>query len=286
VALLLFSPGCLLVEQAVRTTLKVQMPEITVIRFINFPPKIEAFTNLSCRDSCSIRSAVFHFYAITVSLFRHNVGMKRCPQCQFIYPDSDELCDFDKTPLAFAAESEIEEATHPVQRPALSELAAAHSTAIATRRTRKTLPIAAGLGLMLGLAMFIVYYGLSTRVAPAPAAQSATALPTQSVAPPQSQVQDQSPTPGASPSPIETPVQSTKPTSASARTSTAHSNLSTGPVSTSGGAVSTGKPVILLTSGGRVEADEVWRTKDGVWYRKNGVVTLLKKNRVKAIVNQ
>ena len=46
-----------------------------------------------------------------------------------------------------------------------------------------------------------------------------------------------------------------------------------------------GKPVILLTSGGRIDADEVWRTRDGVWYRRNGIVTLLKHNRVKSIAN-
>jgi hypothetical protein len=35
--------------------------------------------------------------------------------------------------------------------------------------------------------------------------------------------------------------------------------------------------VITLSSGGRIEADEVWRTKDGVWYRRNGIVTLVKR---------
>ena len=43
-----------------------------------------------------------------------------------------------------------------------------------------------------------------------------------------------------------------------------------------------GKPVIMLTSGGKIEADEVWRTKDGVWYRRNGIVTLLKRGQVKS----
>jgi hypothetical protein len=47
-----------------------------------------------------------------------------------------------------------------------------------------------------------------------------------------------------------------------------------------------GKPVIMLTSGGKIDADEVWRTRDGVWYRRNGIVTLLKHNRVKSIANQ
>ncbi|HKE60671.1 MAG TPA: hypothetical protein VKB46_28385, partial [Pyrinomonadaceae bacterium] len=60
------------------------------------------------------------------------------------------------------------------------------------------------------------------------------------------------------------------------------------PVTTeSKSADSGGKPVVIrLASGGKVEADEVWRTKEGVWYRRDGVVTLLKSNRVKAIVNQ
>ena len=61
------------------------------------------------------------------------------------------------------------------------------------------------------------------------------------------------------------------------------------PISTSGPGTGTrrgGNPVILLTSGGKIDADEVWRTRDGVWYRKNGIVTLLKPGRVKAIVNK
>jgi len=42
----------------------------------------------------------------------------------------------------------------------------------------------------------------------------------------------------------------------------------------------------MLTSGGKIDADEVWRTKDGVWYRRNGMVTLLKRSQVKAIVTK
>jgi hypothetical protein len=47
-----------------------------------------------------------------------------------------------------------------------------------------------------------------------------------------------------------------------------------------------GKPVIVLVSGGKIETDEAWRTKDGVWYRRNGIVTLLKTGQVKAIVTK
>jgi len=50
--------------------------------------------------------------------------------------------------------------------------------------------------------------------------------------------------------------------------------------------IKNGKATILLTSGRKLSADEVWRTRDGVWYRRDGIVTLLKRGRVKAIVNQ
>jgi hypothetical protein len=42
----------------------------------------------------------------------------------------------------------------------------------------------------------------------------------------------------------------------------------------------------MLTSGGKIEADEVWRTRDGVWYRRNGMVTLLKRHQVKTVVTR
>jgi len=69
----------------------------------------------------------------------------------------------------------------------------------------------------------------------------------------------------------------------------AHTRSTADPVSTSGPGIGTrqgGKPVIMLTSGGKIEADEVWRTKDGVWYRRNGMVTLLKRGQVKTIVTR
>jgi len=32
-----------------------------------------------------------------------------------------------------------------------------------------------------------------------------------------------------------------------------------------------------------VEADEVWQTDDGIWYRRRGIATLLERKDVKAI---
>lgn len=211
--------------------------------------------------------------------------MKRCPQCEFIYPDSDNICDFDQTPLVAALESEIAAITNTEARPALADLAATHSKNFADRRTRKTLPFAAVLGLLLGVVFFVAYFAVRRQLATPPPpviATSTTQVPQTTPTP----VEAASPTPVESASPVDTQATQPKPLSSS-QTTTAHTTTNTNPVSTSTDSKArSGKSVILLTSGGKVEADEVWRTKDGVWYRRDGVVTLLKKNRVKAIVNQ
>ena len=213
--------------------------------------------------------------------------MKRCPQCHFIYPDEDETCDFDQTPLVDAAESEIAAITNTPQRPVLADLAATHSRKFESRKNRRALPIAVALGLVLGLVVFGVYFAVHRQMAPQRAAEQVKINSAQPVV--------QLPSPSPSPSPAQTldteptPETNSKSSNANAKTSTAHSATGVGPVSTStpGTTNKTGsKQVIVLTTGGRLEADEVWRTKDGVWYRRDGVVTLLKKNRVKAIVNQ
>ena len=210
--------------------------------------------------------------------------MKRCPQCEFIYPDADAVCDFDQTSLVLVAESEIAAITNTPVRPALAELAATHSKNFAKRKTRKALPIAAALGLVLGMVVFGVYFAVHRQMVPPPVQQSSNVTPQ-----PVAQLPSPSPSPSVTESPLpeEGTEKASKSTTPSSKISTSHTTTSLGPVSTSEtGAKNTDHKVILLTSGGKVEADEVWRTKDGIWYRRDGLVTLLKKNRVKAIVSQ
>ena len=191
--------------------------------------------------------------------------MKRCPQCLFIFPDSDSKCDFDHTPLEHVDDSAIETATPP--------------------RKRRTLPIAAAIGLMLGVLVFAVYYGLSRQPQKASAATETPVTVEPIVAPPATP----SPAAEVSPSPSPSPSLAPSPRSTPEKLSTAHTRATSDPVSTSGPGMGNrqgAKPVIMLTSGGKIEADEVWRTKDGVWYRRNGMVTLLKRAQVKAIVTR
>ena len=185
--------------------------------------------------------------------------MKRCPQCLFIYPDSDSQCDFDQTPLEHIDDATIDAVTRPPKR--------------------RVLPIAAAIGLILGILVVALYYGL-TRQSQKAAAATESPVTVESVAPPQV-----TPSPSSTPSPSPSPSPKASPSQSPA----AHTRATSDPVSTSGPGIGTRqgvKPVILLTSGGKIEADEVWRTKDGVWYRRNGMVTLLKRGQVKTIVTR
>jgi hypothetical protein len=195
--------------------------------------------------------------------------MKRCPQCLFLYPDSDERCDFDKTLLEAVDEAEIEAATRPK---------------LPSRPKRRVLPVVVvAAGLLLGVFVFAIYYAVSRQTQKAAAAPQTASSPVP-VATPQPALPSPSPivSPSPSPSPsAKAPVDATP--------SAAHSRASTDPVSTSGPGMGNrqgGKLVIMLTSGGKIEADEVWRTRDGIWYRRNGMVTLLKRGQVKAIVTR
>jgi len=196
--------------------------------------------------------------------------MKRCPQCLFLYPESDERCDFDKTLLEVVDDAEIEAATRPPK---------------SNGRSRRALTITAAVALLLGVFVFAIYYAVSNQT------QNAAAAPQMSSTPvPVATLQPALPSP--SPSPTVSPSLSPSPSPkipVNGTPSAAHSRASTDPVSTSGPGMGNrqgGKPVIMLTSGGKIEADEVWRTKDGVWYRRSGIVTLLKRGQVKSIVTR
>ncbi|HYV81874.1 MAG TPA: hypothetical protein VE931_00085 [Pyrinomonadaceae bacterium] len=191
--------------------------------------------------------------------------MKRCPQCLFLFPDSDSTCDFDQTPLEHVDDSAIESA--------------------ARKPKSRALPIAAAIGLILSILVFAIYYGLIRQQQKASAAPETPVTVAPVTAPPATP----SPTAGVSPSPSPSPSLAPSPRSSPEKVSTAHTRATSDPVSTSGPGMGNrqgGKPVIMLASGGKIEADEVWRTKDGVWYRRNGMVTLLKRAQVKTIVTR
>jgi hypothetical protein len=202
--------------------------------------------------------------------------MKRCPECLFIYPDSDTRCDFDNTPLVAVDESEIEAVTEQTPKKTKRKRTT-------KKRARKATTLSAVIGLLLGLSAFVIYYRSTHRqnAAKLPAIPISTAQTVATpIAPPIALAT-------ASPSPTATPTQPSTNKPAIDRVATAHTTTTVAPISTSGpGTIKNGKATILLTSGSKLSADEVWRTRDGVWYRRDGIVTLLKRGQVKAIINQ
>jgi hypothetical protein len=205
--------------------------------------------------------------------------MKRCPHCLFIYPDTDSVCDFDQTTLVAVTEAELADATNAAEGSKTAETQVANINQ--TRKNWRAILLAGAFGMILGIVIVGLSAAIHRRIDAAAAAKQTDALPfipattatPLSVASPSAQTE-------ASPEPT---VEATK--SSPAKTVTAHSSTSTGPVSTSARTrVQNGKAMILLTTGGKIDADEVWQTKDGVWYRRAGIVTLLTRNRVKAVV--
>ena len=206
--------------------------------------------------------------------------MKRCPQCQFIYLSSDEWCDFDQTPLVSIDDETVEAA---ISTNSTKSSAPTAGSNVLRRRLPQLIVILSGAFLLIvGLSFATVYLVMKER------ANGATVNQVKPVQLPV--IEKPSPSPIVSASIVEPtpePTPKTVPTPNHATVSKAA--VSIGPVSTSGvstNSKSGGKPVILLTSGGKIEADQVWRAKEGVWYRRDGIVTLLKKERVRAIVGQ
>jgi hypothetical protein len=193
--------------------------------------------------------------------------MKRCPQCLFLYPDSDVRCDFDQTALEFVDDAEVDRATHQ------------------SKPRRKALWLVATVGIILSVVALAFYLSFNRQTRKTAAAiQTPVNIQPQTLPSP-AEVTPASPSPTATPSPSQSPSSRPSP----AGVSTAHTRAGTDPVSTSGPGMGTrqgGKPVIVLAGGGKIEADEAWRTKDGVWYRRNGMVTLLKRAQVKTIATR
>jgi hypothetical protein len=186
--------------------------------------------------------------------------MKRCPQCEFIYLDTDTVCDLDGSKLVQVSEDDV----NLVPRSRLP-------------RMRIARVVAAIAAITAGLAVFAIYYAGREREVTPPVAQPAaeTAGPVRVASPVV--------TPAPSVEPTPSPESRTKSGEAEQKPAAVSAGgVSRDPVSTTG-REERGSAVILLTNGARIEADEVWRTRQGVWYRRQGMVTLIKANRVRSI---
>jgi len=183
--------------------------------------------------------------------------LRHCPECDSFFPDTEQFCEADGTPL---------EKTVVVPQP---------------KSNAWLLPIGALIGILLAVLVFLVYFAISRQTAPE---NSNTISSTSSAQ--QQVVNPRQPAPlttdNASPEPSEEPSASPS-VEPSPQSSPTQVELSgSDPISTAGGKGS-GPVVIRLQSGATIEADEAWQTGEGIWYRKHSIVSLLDPKNVKAI---
>lgn len=226
--------------------------------------------------------------------------MKRCPKCSFLYLDSDQLCDLDQTPLIdddFGTDVSVAEP--PKQKAVkLSPLAALHQRKL----NMKTLTAAIVACLVIGLMLLLSYQRMrpTLQASQAPPTSQAREIQASRVSQVAQQAltevskaqltQQESESPAK---PVDTTSPSAEPrslitpkTANNTRPQSLRLRVSSNPVSTGDAAKSGRASVnIRLDDGSTLQAEEVWRTKAGIWYRRKGIVTFLKPNRLRAVSN-
>ena len=226
--------------------------------------------------------------------------MKLCPQCDFIYEDDQCFCDMDGKALVHDPA--------PVDTKANVASPSSPTPRLPGRRSR-SVALAVAVGVVLTVLLIAVYFvrnyksrshaaSESTTQSPGRSAGQSSVQPAAEDADAQSSASDlvATQTPAANSalaerSPVQSveqfPEQSTSQTDAtlvSSRASLSHARLAANPVATKGASGSGRGPVIVrLNNGATIKADEAWEKKEGLWYRQAGVVTFLKRSRVKTI---
>ena len=186
--------------------------------------------------------------------------MKRCPECNSLFPDAEHFCELDGATLV-TAEPSAGVAPQP-------------------KSSQSLLPVAVVMGILLGVVLSLLYFAMSRQTTQ----ENSNTIGSSSSARSQEVVQPLQRAPAASPS-VEASVEpSASPSveSPSPQSSPAQLELSSSdPISTAG---AKGIPVVIrLNNGLTIEADEAWQTGEGIWYRKHGIVTLLDPKNVKAV---
>jgi cytoskeletal protein RodZ len=204
--------------------------------------------------------------------------MKRCPECHSFFPDVEQFCELDGATLIAAHPDSSPVVGDHVEQELLTVLALDARDA-RRRQYWLIMPLVAVGAVAIGLVLFLVYQGI-TREDPNSSTNSSTKTDLAQQPPLLSRP---APIASASPSTEPSPSPSVGPSPAVTAES-ARVALSSSPISTGGDEKARRGPItIRLTNGNTVEADEVWETSEGIWYRRRGVVTLVERDQVKAI---
>jgi hypothetical protein len=206
--------------------------------------------------------------------------MKRCPECYEPYGDEAKFCEADGHQL--------------LPDPAVLPKPEALATTAAVGRTVAWPAAALGvlIGVIFGAGVFAVAFMWST---PAETDQRpvATAVPEvhEKTLPHREVTASNSvptPEPEVSPSPDSEQQAAAAPSpAANTENKTAAVRLNEGPISTgdknSTEAQAAAQTVIEMTDGSTLNVDAAWEDKQGVWYRRSGLVSFVDSSRVKSI---
>ena len=192
--------------------------------------------------------------------------MKRCPQCNSLFPDEENFCEIDGT--------QLNSDTDAPRLPPAQTMAPAPT---GDQSVQIILLVAAAI---FGVLLVFGYLALTRqREQPGQSNLSSSAGQPQVVSTPIPATRIPTPTPSEEPSPSPSP----SPTP-SAQASSTPVQLSSNPISTNVVSREKSGPMrIQLDSGVTIEAEEVWQTGEGIWYRKGGVVSLIDPKHIKSI---
>ncbi|HEV2826059.1 MAG TPA: hypothetical protein VGW76_00550 [Pyrinomonadaceae bacterium] len=210
--------------------------------------------------------------------------MKLCPQCDFIYEDNQGFCDMDGQELVHDSAAGVVDQTTPPEM----------STSLPARSRGKRLSVLFVGAVVLTTLLSVIYLGQR---------QSRTtyaAIPIQSLQQPPTSDSNRRPSQVTSTSNTATDasltVESLDPSSLPAGTAAAltdasktqapstHATEASADAAAEAMAPNQSAPVILrLTNGSLIKADDAGETRNGVWYRQGGMVTVLKRSQVRAI---
>jgi cytoskeletal protein RodZ len=203
--------------------------------------------------------------------------MKRCPECYETYSDQAKFCETDGHEL-------------------LADPALAPKTAVDASEAKPLWWVGTALGVLIGVifgaGVFAVTFIVSTpragerpdsnptpevqeKVVPHRLATASSSLPPEPEVSPSPDAKDQA---EAEASPATTAENKTAPAA-----QLNEGPISTGQKSTPGDGEAAAQTVIEMTDGSKLDVDAAWEDKQGIWYRRSGLVSFVESSRVKSI---
>ena len=199
--------------------------------------------------------------------------MKQCPECNELFDDQKAFCDMDGSALVDQADSvsvALSQATPP---PGNSSV---WVTGI----------IGGMIGVIVCVLLYLVFLApdrnaLDQDKRATETKETSPAKPSQVALAPSNNQLPATETP--SPSETESPAEVASPSPVASASTPPPAALNHGPIATGTRESPTERAIIKMKDGSTVEADAAWEDRQGIWFRRSGVVSFVDKSKVEAI---